>query len=488
MLQSIKLTKRKIAKIKVFFWQRIVPETFQSMIDIIKKFSATIKYLKFEASTELSDFLEILSSVPNAEHLVFGYIRTPNQPIQKKRRVMTNYKELNLHQLKTLALVNCNDEFVILFNKLPTGVLTEFTLENGSLDELKLLFTKQTNIKKITMKFDRTLQTSMLPINIFDNLKLEYLELDLHSYNCRAIEIIMSKQTKLQSLKLIDGALGEDLMNVIANQLTELKTFSMYVPDTPVAAFKNIKKLKNLRDVTLESNEDRHVTHFEAFAALDNSRITTLNIQYVYDVSNDLIAALAKSVPNLKVLRFNCDYNFRIFNETMKCFNFVEILELDTLATDFDYYVYDDDDGSTLMNGDFVNPNLIDLQITYTLTFERPFIKKLIKSYPKLKKLVVRSSNPITVSQLKLLLNGFKKIESLTLIQGASCLRLEDLDVLREHKNHLKFIWLMDMDGFMYNARIKKNLCKMFDVVKCSDNYGLKMAVDRATMQTEGQD
>lgn len=455
------------------------------MIDIIKKFSASIKFLKFSGDVEMSDFLEILSSVPNAEHLVFRYIRTPNHPTQKKRRVGQNYKDLNLHLLKTLELVNCSDEFLVQFNRLPAGVLNEFTMKDGSLDELKVLFAKQTKIKKITIKF-----ASSLPVNIFDNLKLQYLELNIYSYNCSSIETIISKQTKLQSLKLIHGVVGEDLMNIIANQLTELKTFSMYVPDTHVTAFKNIRKLKNLRDITLESNEDRHVTHFEAFAALDNSRITTLNIQYEFDVSNDLIAALAKSVPNLKVLRFNCDYNFRIFNETMKCFNFVESLEFyqfDTSDTDFDHYVHDDEDGSTLMNGNFVNPNLIHLQITYSLPFKRPFIQKLIKSYSNLKKLVIRSAYSITESQFKLVLNGFKKIESLFLVEGASRLRLDDLAVLREHRNHLKFIWLVDLDGFKFNARIKKNLCKVFDVVTYSETYGLKMAVDRATMQTEGR-
>lgn len=489
-MESIKKTNRKITKIEVYFWHNLEPETFKSMTAIINKFSATIKYLKFNADLDVCDLLEILSLVANVEHLALEYLRPPPQPSKKKRRVMPNYKDLNLYQLKTLKLIHCDDLFLVLFNRLPAGVLTELVLEQNTLDELKVLFAKQTNIKKLTIKYNASFdgfKPLTFATNVFDDLKLESLELDLKDYNGRGIETMLSKQKKLQSLKLIYGVVGEDVMNVIVDHLSELKTFSMNVPDTPVDAFKNIKKLKYLQHLKLKSNDDRHVTHFEAFASSKNLTLTTLHIEYMYDISNELIAALAKSVPNLKILRFNCDYNDLILNETMKSFNFVECLQFDPLDTDHDYCNMYDDEYGTLMKGDISNPNLTELQINYSMQFKRPLMEKLIKSYPNLKKLVVRSWDHISVSQFEMILNGFKKMESLSLVQGASRLRLEDMQVFKKHRNHLKFVWLMDLEIDKFTARNKKNLCKIFDVVEYEQYNGLKMAINRATMTAEGR-
>lgn len=469
----------------------------RTTISIIKKFSATIKYLRFESHfLSMSDFLEILSFVPNAEHLVFESLSTEQsyravkEPPQKKRRIESNNEDLKLLQLKILTFKDCKDEFLAVFNRLPAGLLRELKLDNLNLDDLKVLFKRQTNIKKLIMKgFIDHFQRQFMPLihpqvapDIFDSLQLESIEWRHNAYNSN-IDTILSKQTKLKSLKLLDERVNEDLMNVIVNQLTELEIFSMNVSKPPVAAFVNIKKLKNLKDLTLRSDEDRSMTPFEQFAQLDNSRITTLDMRYIIDMSVELISALAKSVPNLKVLRFSCDSDYRIFNAIMTNFNFVEVLQFDPFATYFNHY-QQNDVNNHLMQGGCFNPNLIELSVNYTLPYKRPFLKKLIADYPNLKKLVLESMYPFTAPQFRLILNGFSKMQSLTFLSGASKLKIDDLDYIKEHKNNLKFISLEDLE-IKITARLKKKLSTVFDVVHV--NYGLSMAVDRKTMNSERQ-
>lgn len=491
MLQSIKKTNRNITKISVYFLRPPDQTTFKSMISIIKKFSPTIKCFKYHGDIKLTDFVEILSSIPNVVNLGLDFVRTPEeiQPTQKRRRLMPSIdiNDLNLHKLKTLKFQHCSDEFVVLFNRLPAGVLTELKLDHGNLDELKVLFMKQTNIKKLKMKWlNHNPLTHSIAGDLFDNQKLESLVWHYYDSN---IHKVLCKQSNLKSLKLIPELFtdsDEDLMKVIADHLTSLKTFSIYFRQIPVVALRNINKLKNLTELTLRGDEREHVKYFEEFSRLDNSRIATLDIQFVYHISNDLIAALAKSVPNLKVLRFNCDYNFSTFNAIMRIFNFVEILHFDPLDGNFDYYYeYNTEDDAILIQNDCVNLNLIEFKITYQMPFKRVFLKKLIHDYPNLKKLVVDSKKPLNVSQFKLILTGFKKIESLSLVGGASKLTMDDLDCLKEHRNCLKFVSLMDLDEIKCYARNKKKLSKIFNVVNLTPYDGLQMAVDRNTMKSE---
>lgn len=422
----------------------------------------------------------MLSLIPNVEHLQFEFVQTPeeNQPAQKKRRVMPS-NDLNFHKLKTLKFRHCNDAFVVIFNRLPSDVLTELKLDHRNLDELKVLFMRQTKIKNLTVNYNS--QTQSVANDLLDNQKLETLEWHDHHIN---ISNILSKQVNLKSLQLIDGVIDEDLMNVVTDQLTELETLSMFLGKAPVGALKNIAKLKKLSDLTLRADENGDKAYFEEFSRLDNSRITILDIQFMCNISDDLIAKLAKSVPNLKILRFNCDYKFRIFNAIMKSFNFVKTLHFDPLDGDFDfYYEHNFDDDTQLIQSECMNLNLVELKITYQLPYKRVFLKKLIRDYPNLKKLIIHSTKPLNSSQFKLILNGFNKMESLSLVGGASKLNMDDLNCLKEHTDHLKFISITDLHEIKSTVRIKKKLSTIFDVVNFT--FGLQMAVDRKTMKSE---
>lgn len=278
-MQSIENTTRKVTNISVNLPARAEPATFKSIISIIKKFSATIQYLKIHGNSgfygidRYMEMCEILSIVPSVVHLVFEDVHVV---MDSERSTMCSNEDLHFHFLKTLQFHRCNAEFAALFNMLPAGVLTELSIDQSLRDKLSVLFTRQTNITKLTIGTSKTYEKKTIAANLFDNMKLESLKWELDPW-CEPTIMgnILSKQTNLKSLKLMGGVVDENVMNIVVAKLTELQTFAVCLHYTPVEAFKKIRKLNNLNELTLEG---RYI-HLEAFSAMDNSRITTLDIQ-----------------------------------------------------------------------------------------------------------------------------------------------------------------------------------------------------------------
>lgn len=471
-MDSIENTQRKVSKVCISFEVNGKSAVKKSAVKIIKKFTATIKYFELNhISIEMDDFLEILSLLPNAEHLVFNNVCEEQQT---KRQLSNEY--LNFHQLKTLELYQCSEKFLLVFNRLPAGVLKKLTLGywNFNLDLLTSLFTQQSNIKEFILfalfaQEDDDDTDISLPYHIFDHLKLESLECYQHEYNCSYAKIL-SKQTKLVSLSLHLGKVDDGILNVITNQLSELETLNINLNETLIEPFKNIVKLKKLKDLTLQSCS---LKLLETFAVLDNSQITTLNMEEIYTFNNEtidydddpppmpinLIGTLANSVPNLKVLRFGYQCESKIISAIMQNFNFVEVLEMK-----FDLDIIDVKGLIKAMEDDSCfNPKLTELIICES--FHESFLRKLIALYPNLKKLDIHSSSsaPITTSQFKVILNGFKKIESLELTLDYGKLNSEYLDWIENHKN--KSITLHFTSSYEFTAEHKKKLSAVFDVI-----------------------
>lgn len=455
-----------------------------TVIDIIKKFAATINYLRV-CGEHASDLIEAVSLVPYANHLELVLLQNNTQPSKKARHEIENNEELNprlnLYRLRKLNIERSKHEFVVMFNRLPADVLIELTLDQDNLCKLTNLFKNQTKIKKLTILNDDSYKYPIVDEDLFNNLQIEFLEWHAYSFK-HNIQFILAKQTNLKVLKLIDGKIGKDLMNVITNQLPKLEILSIFVPHIPIAAFKNINKLKNLKELTLQSNEEHNVIHFEAFATLDNSRITILNIKYYYDISDDLIDVMAKSLPNLKIVSFHCDYNVDTFHAIMKSFNYVEVLQLDALNIDFDNHK---GNNSTLIKNGCANNKLIELKISYPLSYTMKFVKKLVMDYPHLKKLIIKPTNRNIEKQFEMILKAFKEMESLSILRDSLERRIYDLNLITKYGKNLKFVALLDMDVFMLDIQIDENIKKIFGVITNSRINGLKMAVDTKTMKIE---
>lgn len=452
----------------------------RSTISIIENFSSTIKYFKFKGGTfTMSDFNEMLALLPNVEHLVVdGFaLRSEYQPIAKKQRrndsTMASNEYPHLHQLKTLELLGMcyDDEFFDVLNRLPPGLLRELRLADiDHKHELSALLERQTNIKKLKIScwYARG-PIVTIATDIFDKLKLDSIELN-YDFSINVVPI-WSKQTTLKSLKL--ELFDADLMTVVVNQLTELETLSLDFNRKYVAAFENIGNLKKLKDLTVHR---LHSGNLANFPTLKNSQITNLYIESDGTFTNGVIVEIATSVRNLKVLHLKCKYNFynKVFDTTaiMKHFNFVEVLQITFYHRHLDIH---------LEHSECFNDKLIELTIDQELSYDTRFLNQLIANYPSLKKLVIRSNTPITAQELQLMLNGFQEIESMTLLRGASRLKADDLQCLRDTKKNLKFISFPDMH---WENRNKIKESGLFDVINDADGI-LDMALNQRTMKRE---
>lgn len=300
-------TNKNITKINIYWpWNKktkIQSTFFKFVIRIIKQFSTRINCLELHELVMMAECIEILSLVPKITHLLLRKVRFIIDAIDPKKRCLMEIKEdLNLYHLKTLSIENCCNKCVMLFNRLPPGILTEFSSNYDNLNDLKVLFKRQTNITKLAL---RTIECSenQMPVEAgLFNQKLESLEWNTVSFRYVDVKTILSCQTNLKSLHLT-GNTDVDVMNVVMNQLTELETLSIYLDESFVEPFKNIKKLKNLMELSVRLCE---VKNYEVLANLNYPGITTLNIIFNDDFSDYFIAGLAKSMINLKFLLISC--------------------------------------------------------------------------------------------------------------------------------------------------------------------------------------
>lgn len=174
----------------------------------------------------------------------------------------------------------------------------------------------------------------------------------------------------------------------------------------------------------------------------------------------NVIGALANSVPNLKVLHFDYYCECKAIIAIMQHFNFIEVLQM----------IFDFDIDANRLTEDInvdrcINPKLTELIIADKFVCEEPLLKKLIAMYPNLNTLDLSLSS-ITTSQFTVILNGFKKMESLELGADSVMLTTEYLDCIKDHKNNLKSIALRRFDFDQLPAEQKEKLSTVFDVIK----------------------
>ncbi len=375
-------------------------------INIIAKFSATIKYLKLKwIQITLTDFLEILSLVPNAEHFEIFSLKLIAQNIMsatQKICVMPINIDLNLHKLRTLEFVFCGEDVFDVFNRLPTGILTEISIYFNAphLNALTALFQRQKAIKKLSIRSSHSYDYEN------DHVGLDSIN---NQYNT-GIAKMLSNHTKLKSFSIRGVTVHECLINVVTSQFADLDTLTTDISNLPASAIRSISKLDKLKDLSLKSDGVINEVEFETFTKLDNKRIINLYIcHHNHLPSYHLLSALAKSAPNLKVLHLGCFYNCQTLIDIMRNFNSVEILKFHSFyhsdcAKDLDY----------VDKGDCFNPKLIELRISRGFPYDTSFLSKLINYFPNLRTLEMKSVYPLSSSDRELILDGFTKLESLS--------------------------------------------------------------------------
>lgn len=115
-----------------------------------------------------TEYLAILSLIPNVEHLIFSHCS------------FRDNKELNLHKLRKLQYqhrggVIIRDTFFDIFNRLLVGVLRELELVTHIFSDSENLFLRQPNIKKLKIFSNGLNKPDSVPL--LDNPQLESFEI-----------------------------------------------------------------------------------------------------------------------------------------------------------------------------------------------------------------------------------------------------------------------------------------------------------------------
>lgn len=438
---SFRNSKRQIRNVE---FQYIRPST---VISIIQQFSLSINDLNISSycprHVTMSEFLEILSLVPNVQTLTLGNLVLNRESNEK----ISCNDELNLKQLKVLNFYDCDDEFMAVFRRLPEGVLTELRIIVSNLDVMFDVFKRQTNIKKL------------------------YLESYNSARDPENLTQLLSTQTKLKSLSLGRKMLvHENFVNFVANQFTELESFEIHNScDSPSAALiakiSNLKTMKNLSIWII----DFEVGRVKSLIEYHNPGITELMLN-IRNLDVNSIHQLGNSVPNLKVLIIQfARLDLHQLNAIMKIFNFVEFLEIPVNSDNH------------IAEGDYYNPKLTKLEINFDNTIrETQILDKFIACYPNLKKLKIEGYS-IAASQFRRIFDGYLKLESLELSHGVWDLTMDDLYYLKDHGKNLKKICLRRCVETLELDELKRQLGDIFGVI-IYRHRSLRMAIGKITL------
>lgn len=426
---SVLTSNRQISKVKIETFEHFQPQ----IVAVVKRFSATIKFLSIDAAVQGKFLLKILSLVPNVEHLELQNMKNGNASL--KRRCCC--AKINFEKLESLSIRELRDDFSGVFNRLPVGVLKKLRISNFHGDALTAVLNRQINIKKLYLGgrlYDKVTTDS------FDKLKLESLELNgcetrspLQSATITAV--IISKQTQLKTLKLCyETFVDSRVMSVVAD-LKDLEVLEMDVAETPVAYLVKIRKLKNLKSLTLRFGHDDCRAKLAILSEWKNNSLITMNLSGNFTVTVDLLGALAKSVPQLKHFTFSPHYTLdeNELDEILTHFNFVETLNVSILRTPL---------ADRNHHHHHFNPNLTALScLIIGNQLYKPWLSNFIAAYPNLKKLELCVYGLGSISlQIGTIVDGFTKLESLILRPRAYEIFVSDLDQFKDHKVNLKFI------------------------------------------------
>lgn len=468
-MHSIQTSNRQISKIEVGPFGNVVNRDQRQIILVLQKFTTAIKCLKYTKSfMSESTFLEILSLVPNVEHLDLYDLYFGKDEIDDEVLEVRQNGDLNLRKLKLLSIAGCDEEFAGVLKRLPFGGLTELQISGFDWNTLADLLNRQLNIKVLKLGFIRG--NGGIVTDIFEKIHLHSLVLTGNKVNSQIIAAILSKQTKLKSLELSKHkGFGDTAMDAITNLLA-MESLTMNGSEVSISSFGNIRKLKNLKYLRLTCNDSETTDKLKIFAESEHASMEELTLSGYFEVSADLVTALPTSVPHLKYLTVSTKLPMRsaALNEILVQFNSIEILDVFTW------------DEPVPNQCNYFNPKLRELTISSRGSLSKPFLTKLGGAYPNLRKLELTPFD-FTVVTVEILpiLEAFVKLESL--IFQATNLIVLDLRYLERHKSNLKFVSLGRLAQGTFDKLLLQELSSNFGVVSVDDNnYGcLKMAVNR---------
>lgn len=447
---------------------------------IITKFSDGIRRLELVETRcpKVSQFVKILSMVPNLEHLVVNCEFKPKSEQEPDQTVETvpASEELNLHKLKKLEARICNVELFAVFCRLPEDVLIELSIHfSGPIDFLSFL-QRQKSVKRLRFSIDNSHQVGKIVVWGMRELETFIIESATHVNTIRSFSQELMKASKLKYLK-ITKLVDSDIAGILPD-IAQLETLTLDVSQFFPSDFHFFSKMPCLKTLTLQGYANP--AQLVELAKSNNSKLTTLNLDTnSVPVSVQIIYDLAKSTPNLKVISVNCSrssgFDSLLLKQIMRAFNFVEVCRFNHVGPKKNIT-------SESIFTRSVNSNLTEFSMTMNLPHDK--LIQFVFNYPNLRKLYMGTSVPLTVNDFRILLLCLEKLQSLTLTKGARKLTSKDLTGMPARcAETLKFLALRDStirvtDSFRKKMEINFGVC-------VKNGAGLILAVDSRTMNTE---
>lgn len=452
LMQSI--VNRRITKVEIETIREGRSPLFEKeemIISILQKISSTIKVMiLLDYFVSEFCFREILSLIPNVEILHLHGVC-----LAEKNHLRSD-NDLNLKKLRSLTIFCSNDEVLRVFDRLPIGILTKLRVK-CEWNSLPTILNRQFNIKKLFIEAHFYDKLALLT-DILDKLELESLELCLSGASKSLVVKALSKQTKLKSLIFSDNMVIDEQVFALVSGFLELEVLGIDLVDIRSASLVKMRKLKNLQ---LKLGDKENVQQLNSLAEMGfpvkklSWRATGKNRR----MSVDLIDAMAKFTPHLIDLNF-FTFGFMDAKEQdaiLRQFNSIEVLEICA--------------GPLAEPSSYLNLRLRELIIEVTADmFYESMLTQLTASYPNVKALKVTILSVKKPCEIRPILNGFKKLESLALHSFNSFI-IADLDCLHDYKDNLKLVSFLFLNEDSLTDEFVENMSKSFPMVNIFERH-----------------
>lgn len=281
-------------------------------------------------------------------------------------------------------------------------------------------FCLQKRIEKLDLRVCFT--PYKLKENIFMPLKLKELSFGFNGYSIHhsALTKIISFQSKsLTSLDLSRSRIDDEAFLAIC-QLTKLKSLQIILNEVSTGAFQGISSLEKLEVLTLiKNNGDEHDWHLEILSKRMQRKLRKLEIQYpTTSIRGSVFCSLSDGARVMDHLSINCYLTasalFQITNKfvSLKTLNLHSSQKLIPTARQntFQASCY------------YVNNNMQELSVKLDILDGWRFIESVVKKYPNLQKLELKSSmsSDMLLKLLHLILANLKKLRELVLLNEVS--------------------------------------------------------------------
>lgn len=401
--KSIMETDRQISEIHIET-KIATLQHFRQLGEIFNRHGTNVTEVEWKNNIELleSETIYTLNLLPNLEVLSLGFwlIKSDVIPISER---------LKLPKLKELKFSYCCKNTMKLFHRLPSGIISDLSIDHCDNINLTTLFATQSNICKLDI-YEKNINLVPFKYLQLTHLSCGFWTNEQEVFDQSFLVDVLSQQTCLTHLDLqtrCNLKVDNEVFRIIC-RLRNLQTLRLNV-DGISESIQNITQLKNLNELKMliEINSDV----LQIFSLLQNHNLKRLDIISWSPVQLQALHQLAVNNPNLS--SFSIEFadpikvNFFIDNfknlESLKikfidftidfedCFiaDGTQNKKLKDLKLIFEWPIEDyyTDNRETFLNLLKALPNLQSLYIDVAFPFDDEFLGNILKYGRNLKKI-----------------------------------------------------------------------------------------------------